>query len=147
MSAHFSEAELTHSATAEKDAIENTPGEAQALNLQRLAEDALEPVRSLLGVPLFIHSGFRCPALNAAVGGQPTSAHLDGRAADFDCGTLPLYTAFEAIRESDIPFDQLIIEHSASMGSNWIHLAIARAGEKPRREAFPLTKRDDRVAH
>lgn len=45
----------------------------------------LEKAREILGRPIVIHSGFRCPAHNAAVGGTPQSAHLTGEAADIVC--------------------------------------------------------------
>lgn len=44
--------------------------------------DALEELRSLIGRPIFVNSGWRCAAHNAAVGGSPRSQHLLGRAAD-----------------------------------------------------------------
>ncbi|UPW41682.1 peptidase [Peromfec virus RodF8_21] len=51
-------------------------------NLTRLTL-VLESIRKFLGdVPLRISSGYRCPALNKAVGGVPTSNHLLGCAAD-----------------------------------------------------------------
>ena len=49
----------------------------------KLAEQ-LEPVRADIG-PVVILSSFRCPAHNAAVGGEPDSAHLCGLAADIAC--------------------------------------------------------------
>jgi len=44
--------------------------------------DVLQAVRTGLGRPMVVTSGFRCPAHNAAVGGAPGSLHLVGRAAD-----------------------------------------------------------------
>jgi uncharacterized protein YcbK (DUF882 family) len=43
---------------------------------------ALEVLRSALGVPLHINSGYRCPARNRKVGGATRSRHLAGDAAD-----------------------------------------------------------------
>jgi hypothetical protein len=42
----------------------------------------LDILRSALGVPLMISSGYRCAAHNAEVGGAPSSRHLIGCAAD-----------------------------------------------------------------
>jgi hypothetical protein len=95
----------------------------------------LEDVRALLGEPMHISSGYRCPALNALVGGASTSAHMDGRAADFKPDTLELRAAFDMIAASAIPFDQLIIEKTAA-GAAWIHVGIAREGETPRLQAM-----------
>lgn len=48
------------------------------LNLQRL--------RDIVGRPLVVVSGFRCPEGNASVGGSKYSQHLYGRAADIRAG-------------------------------------------------------------
>jgi uncharacterized protein YcbK (DUF882 family) len=42
----------------------------------------LEQLRSIIGRPIPITSGYRCPEHNLAVGGVPRSQHLTGRAAD-----------------------------------------------------------------
>ena len=69
LSPNFSLQELSHSDVALRRGLDNTPNAGEVANLQRLAEDLLEPVRALLGVPLHINSGFRCPSLNQALGG------------------------------------------------------------------------------
>lgn len=118
---HFSLDEMTRSDTAVRLGIDNTVLPFEVLrNLGYLAE-ALERVRAQLGVSLHISSGYRCPALNSAVGSHPSSAHVLGLAADFtapDYGT-PLMIA-QIIAGSAIPFDQLICE------GTWVHLAISR---------------------
>lgn len=87
----------------------------------------------MLGVPLHINSGYRCPAVNAAVGGKIASAHMDGRAADFVPVGMYLREAFDKIKASDLPFDQLIVEYGT-----WIHVAIARQGVDPRRQVLEI---------
>ena len=42
----------------------------------------LDRIRERLGVPIYINSGYRCPAHNAEVGGVPNSQHVEGTAAD-----------------------------------------------------------------
>jgi uncharacterized protein YcbK (DUF882 family) len=42
----------------------------------------LEWVRAAVGTPLFINSGYRSPAWNAKIGGEPNSYHIKGMAAD-----------------------------------------------------------------
>lgn len=113
--------------------LDNTPNAGEIRNLQALAETMLEPIRAMLGVPLHINSGYRSPSVNAAVGGKGNSAHLDGRAADFVPIGMYLRDAFEKIKASDLPFDQLILEYGS-----WIHVAIARQGVDPRRQVLEI---------
>lgn len=42
----------------------------------------LEQLRALVGRPLHVVSGYRCPEHNRAVGGAKHSQHLTGRAVD-----------------------------------------------------------------
>ena len=44
--------------------------------------NVLDAVREVVGVPLVVTSGYRCPSHNAAVGGVPNSQHVQGIAAD-----------------------------------------------------------------
>lgn len=50
-------------------------------NIQQLMNQ-LEALRTELGTPIFINSGYRSPAHNAAVGGVRNSYHTKGMAAD-----------------------------------------------------------------
>lgn len=50
-------------------------------NLTRLA-NRLQVVRDILNRPIIINSGYRTAEHNAEVGGEPTSYHLSGMAAD-----------------------------------------------------------------
>jgi len=121
LSPHFALEELVYSQTAQEGGINNTPSEAVVANLTTQAQ-GLELVRALLGNPMLVTSGYRCPALNKVVGGVPDSAHLVGFGTDFKCpafGT-PLQIV-EAIVASDIKFDQCIQE------GTWVHISFAPA--------------------
>jgi len=92
-------------------------------NLTALAA-LLEQVRSLFGKPITINSGYRDEAVNAAVGGTPTSQHLTGSAADFLVSGFADWEGklfvVRAIRDSSIQFGQLLLESGAihiSLGS------------------------------
>lgn len=122
---------MTRSQTALRLGIDNTPPPEVIARMTVLAEDFFEPVRALLGVPLHVDSGFRCVTLNEKVGGASTSAHLRGDAIDFIPVGLDLMAAFDAIRRTPLPFDQLIQECGPT---GWIHLGQARAGAMPRRD-------------
>src|SRR3990172_8979611 len=130
LSAHFTLERLTHSETALRRGIDNTPPAELLQNLSALAL-GLEEVQRRLGHPIEISSSYRCAALNAAVGGAPASVHVQGRAADFTCppfGT-PAQIAC-VIRDSDIPFDSVILEFG-----DWVHLAFAPS---PRRRVLSI---------
>ena len=117
---NFPLALLVRSEIAEQQGIDNSPPPEVIANLKVLAA-GLEQVQALLGHPLDIPSGYRCPALNAAVGGSTASQHVQGLAADFVCpdfGT-PLEIA-RAISDSAITFDQCILEFGS-----WVHLSFS----------------------
>ena len=81
MKQYFTIKELCHSDTAKAKHIDNTPTKEAESNLIRLI-DFLNPLREKWGSGIRINSGYRCPALNKAVGGAATSAHLTGNAVD-----------------------------------------------------------------
>ncbi len=109
---HFTIQELSASATAERLAIDNTPPRAARRMLTILVEQLLDPIRRCYGAPIIVTSGYRCPALNTAVGGVANSHHIVGCAADIVGKTpsnLPLYG--EALQTS-LPNNSC--EHSES---------------------------------
>jgi zinc D-Ala-D-Ala carboxypeptidase len=138
LSTHFTLTEFTDSQTAARQGIPNVPNARQLRNLEALAA-TLEVVRKALGnKPVRVSSGFRSPALNAAIGGSTTSAHLEGLGVDFTAagfGTV-LQTA-KAVAASGIEFDQIIYEYGA-----WVHLGIGRTapGAPARRELLSISK-------
>ena len=79
---HFTIQELSASASAERLAIDNTPPRAAQRMLTILVEQLLDPIRRRYGAPIIVTSGYRCPALNTAVGGVANSHHIVGCAAD-----------------------------------------------------------------
>ena len=81
-SKYFKLEELLGSDTALVSCIENLPSWSIVENLRVLAVSVLDPIREAWGQPLIVKSGYRSPQLNAAVGGVPTSAHMDGCAVD-----------------------------------------------------------------
>lgn len=112
--------ELTRSERALARGINNTPGPEAAARLDVLARRLLDPVRELRGAPLKVNSGYRCPALNKAVGGAASSQHLLGEAADITTGSRKENKKlFNAIVEGGLEFDQLIDEKDYS----WLHLS------------------------
>ena len=135
-SPNFSMDELTHSDTAERHGIDNTPNDNEKENLYKLAME-MEDVRELLNnKPIFISSGYRCLALNKLLGSKKTSSHIKGLAADFTCrqyGT-PNEIVF-ALINSSIPYDQVILEFN-----RWVHISFCEDQETPRRQALIINK-------
>lgn len=76
-------------------------------SIKALVENVLQPLRDNWRAPLHINSGYRCPELNKAVGGVPSSQHVLGEAADVACD-YPWQLA-ELARSLGLPFDQMIL--------------------------------------
>lgn len=76
-------------------------------SIQALTENVLQPLRDAWGKPLKVNSGYRCKALNAAVGGVPASQHVKGEAADIAADD-PVKLARLAVKLG-LPFDQMIL--------------------------------------
>lgn len=84
------------------------------LNLSSVAT-WLENARAVIGGPLVVNTatakrrGWRSEAENAAVGGSPTSDHINGLAADFSASSVNRFVAWTRLRRATLPpFDQLI---------------------------------------
>jgi hypothetical protein len=135
LSPHFQLKELVVTSHRE---VDNRPTPEVLERLKTLCTDFLEPIRKQFG-PLIISSGYRCPDLNAKIGGAKDSAHMYGCAADF----VPFnkqYTTRDVVmwvKNSTLEFDQVIDEY-AGKTSNWIHIGMLRPNKnpKPRKEAL-----------
>lgn len=137
LSRHFKLVEFTRSATAQARHIDNTPNEEQIKNIKFLCDNVLEPLRQQFS-PIIIGSGFRCPALNTAVGGVKNSQHKTGEACDIHLPSIEVGKKyFEFLKTLPI-FDQLIWERDNPRSNHyWIHVSIKRSG-KNRKQVIPL---------
>ena len=125
LSEHFELAEFLVSETATRRGIANEPTPEIIDNLRRLCQSVLEPLRVKLARPVVITSGYRSLALNSAVGGSPTSHHMQGRAADLIVpGMTPLLVC-QAAHQLKLPCVQIIHEFR-----RWAHLAVALPSER-----------------
>lgn len=85
----------------------------------------LQKIRDHFGAPVIIHSGFRCPNLNQAIGGSVSSQHMVAEAADFRVLGVDLTDAFNWIyQDSGILFGQLILEGIVANQPSWIHISL-----------------------
>jgi zinc D-Ala-D-Ala carboxypeptidase len=130
LSPHFSLAEMTTTSTG----IPNIPTGQLLKNLTYTAQQ-MELVRSILKTSIAINSGYRCDAVNRAVGGVTTSAHSFGFACDFvspDFGTP--YEICAALIKAGMKFDQLIHEKR-----RWVHIGFGvRSGVGHRQQVLTL---------
>lgn len=138
LSPHFSLGELTASNKAKQLGIDNTPPQELIPRLVLTAE-MLERIRSTLGVPVTVTSGFRCRQLNLAVGGVTSSDHTQGHAADI---VAPRYgTAYEMAKTlaplvSVLGIGQIILE--GIKGKSWVHVST-RTPEMPGNRVITIT--------
>jgi hypothetical protein len=123
LTAHFTLAELIASNTAQRLRIDNTPTPDALRRLQGTAE-MLERIRTTLGAPVIVTSGYRGPQLNRAVGGVTSSDHMSGQAADI---VAPRYgTPYQVARAlaplvQTLGIGQLILE--GIKGKQWVHVS------------------------
>jgi putative chitinase len=132
LSPHFKLNEFTKSETAIRKRIDNTPGPAHAKNLKLVCEKILEPVRNHFGKPVRINSGYRGPALNAAVGGSSKSQHCNGQAVDFEIDGLPNPELAKWVAEN-CEFDQIILEFydpKEGPNSGWVHASYSEGANR-----------------
>ena len=119
LSEHFTLAELT--ATNVRGAL-NLTTEAEIMRLKSLCAVILEPIRTQYSSPVIVHSGYRSPAVNKAVGGSKTSQHMRGEAADLHVVGVDFFTVARFVVEY-LDFDQLILEFCdpSGFGRGWVH--------------------------
>lgn len=104
--------------------IDNTPDDETASNIMQTALK-MDRVRDYLGQPIHVNSWYRSPALNKAVGGAKTSAHMLGYAVDFICPRAgDVEHVVQVLERSGIEFDQLIQENAQSASGGWVHISF-----------------------
>lgn len=129
---YFTIEELTRSTTARLRNIDNTPSQQVIENLTALVDNVLDPLREAWGKPIRVNSGYRCQALNKAVGGVPASQHMRGEAADITAGSRDANRQlYSLLRGLNLPVDQAINEHDFQ----WIHVSY---GPRYRRHYFAI---------
>ena len=135
---NFSLAEMTTTSTG----IPNIPTGQLLANLTYTAQQ-MEKVRAILGAPIQVNSGFRCDAVNRAVGGVTTSAHSFGFAVDFVCPSFGTpYDVCAKLIQAGMKFDQLIHEKR-----RWVHIGFGlKSGISHRQQVLTLPPAGGRYA-
>jgi putative chitinase len=147
LSEHFNLKEFTKSETAIRKRIDNTPNAEHASNLKNVCEKILEPVRKHFGKPVRINSGYRGPALNAAVGGSSKSQHCNGEAIDFEIDGLPNPELAKWVSEN-CDFDQIILEFydpKEGPNSGWVHASYTTKGPNRKQKLTAVTEKGKTV--
>lgn len=127
---YFTIRELCKSTTAVRKGINNNPTKIIENSLIALINNVLDPLREKWGAPIRVSSGYRCPALNRAVGGASGSQHTKGEAADITSLSDSRDDNMKLLKlllNSGIEFDQVIAENVDSQGRpDWIHVSFTR---------------------
>lgn len=123
---YFSLKELCSSDVASQRRIDNFPSWQVVSHLSELTEKILEPLRAAWGSSIKVTSGYRCDALNRAVGGVSTSAHKQGYAADLQPGNGKIDEFGKFVKDwlvkNRIRFDQVLFETSGK--TKWVHISL-----------------------
>lgn len=135
LSEHFELAEFLVSETAARRGISNEPTPEVIKNLRRLCQSVLQPLRVHLKRPVVITSGYRSPALNRAIGGSPTSHHMQGRAADLIVPGMTPLAVCQAANQLKLPCVQIIHEFG-----RWAHLAVGVSNDAHQRTQLLTAK-------
>ena len=130
ISKHISYKEGVHSNTATRRGIDNTPDNKQLDNMELVAEEVFEPLRTYVNGPIKINSFFRCPELNKAIGGSSKSQHCKGQAIDIDdtFGRMTNAEMYHFIKEH-LDFDQMIWEFGDDDNPDWVHVSYVSPEE------------------
>lgn len=130
ISQHLDLAELIRSESAKRLGISNMPTEEHINNLKELAENIFEPIREHFGQPIYISSGYRSQALNAAIGGSMNSQHSRGMAIDIDMDGTNIKNSAIFEYAKTLPFDQLIWEFGTKDNPDWVHISYSPLNRK-----------------
>ena len=143
LSKNFTLDELVKSPSATRWGFEEqfTPTQDIVNNLTLLCTKVLQPIRDIIKDTIRVSSGYRCPRLNAKIGGAysiiggkpvQSSQHCYGQAADINYvksgvehNNLILEAVKELIADPDFKFDQCIIEFGTDTNPAWVHISYS----------------------
>lgn len=130
ISKHITLQEATHSDTAVRNAINNTPDAATIERMKLVAEKCFEPLRAWYGKPIRINSFYRSQILNVKVGGSSNSQHCKGEAIDLSAGSRTENKKLYDWCKDNLEFDQLIYEYGDDSGPDWVHVSYKAKGNR-----------------
>ena len=111
-------------------------------NLTILAREVLDPTRAACAMPIVVTSGYRPAALNALIGGSPTSDHLLGLAADIHAlGHTVDWLLIKIRGLQGLPLKQAIVEFG-----QWVHVSVDLSST-PKREFLAASREAGRTVY
>lgn len=134
LSEHVSLEEFERSEAAIKHSILNKMNEFEITRAKLLCERVFEPIRTKVGKPIKINSGFRSNLLNKVIGGAKSSQHCKGEAMDLDLHNKELFIWII----ENLDFDQAIFEGGTENEAGWFHISYKGVGN--RKEALRMNK-------
>jgi len=140
LSKHVTLAEFEASGTATNHSILNKMNEFEIQRAKLLCEKVFEPLRSYIGEPIRINSGFRNTAVNKACGGAKNSQHCLAEAMDLHIGA----KGFNYIKDH-LVFDQLIWEFGTDKEPAWVHVSYKKIGN--RKQVLKATKKNGKTIY
>lgn len=133
---HFQLKQFTYSTSAIQHGIDNSIPADLISNINALVNVILDPLIDAWGDDVYVTSGFRCYALNKAIGGSTTSAHSYALAADLvpKNGKIEEFKQFTMkwLLNNHIMFDQFINEYSGN--KSWVHIGFKNGSGQQRRQ-------------
>lgn len=147
ISKHCSYREGTHSDTAQKHGVDNTPTEEHLETMKVTAEKLFEPLREYVGAPIRVNSFYRSEDLNALLkGGARRSQHMKGEAMDLDAlGGRSNAEMFMIIKDQ-LDFDQLIWEGGNNKEPEWVHVSYTEK-RKNRKQVLKMKRKGSRISY
>lgn len=132
VSKNISYKEATHSTTAKRLGIDNTPDAEQFSNMIYVAENVFQPIREHFNTPIYISSFFRSEGLNRAIKGSSSSTHMKGEAMDLDADVYEGITNAEIFNyiKDNLEFDQLIWEFGTDENPSWVHVSLSKRNNR-----------------
>lgn len=119
---YFTFTEFERSVTAYRHGIDNSIPDSLKDNIAALVDKVLDPLREAWGKPVTVTSGYRCPEVNKAVGGVPTSMHLSGHAADITTGNaVDNRRLYQLAQDLNLPYFELI---GKKYDFKWLHISF-----------------------
>ena len=121
--------EFIKSQVALRLGIDNTPSPTHWTNIERLAVNCLQPIRTKFG-RIRITSGYRSVPLCLRIGSSPSSNHARGQAADIE----PISSRIKLFKIAEwayhnLEFRTIICEY---FPNGWIHIDYREGGNLKR---------------